>query len=185
MKYWKRITDAGCLDSASAYDRKRALDPRQRWQRREKKEEERKKAKFASFVHLPCYDVSPRHNFLLVFPRKIVIQIISRQRTKSHYEATRHHGDIVTKIIVGILRLGNTGKRERERQKEEREKKREKVQIQENDTHYRRNEFAARFESGSSMFAFNICLTFFSSACVYADAMWHTKREALLARAFR
>lgn len=28
MKYWKRITDAGCRDSASAYDRKRALDPR-------------------------------------------------------------------------------------------------------------------------------------------------------------
>jgi len=50
MKYWKRITDAGCPDSASAYDRKRALDPRKRRQREEKKEREREKSK----IRLVC-----------------------------------------------------------------------------------------------------------------------------------
>lgn len=42
MKYWKRITDAGCPDSTSAYDRKRALDSRQQRQEREKKREREK-----------------------------------------------------------------------------------------------------------------------------------------------
>jgi len=127
-------------------------------------------------IHLPCYDVSPRHNFLLVFPRKIAIQIISRQRTKSHYEATRHHGDIVTKIIVGVLRLGNTGKREREtkRGKEEREKKREKVQIQENDTHYRRNEFAARFEKRVGTKPSFLHAADYSAAAFYLKAVLET-----------
>lgn len=121
MKYWKRITDAGCPDSASACDRKRALDPRKRRQRGKKKrerEKERAKKNKARLRYISSLSrrispiISPSRS-----PRNTAIQIISRQRAKSHYEATRHPGDTVAKIVAGDFSPRGHGSREKKRER--------------------------------------------------------------------
>lgn len=100
------------------------------------------------------------------------MQIISRQRAKSHYEATRHQGDIVAKIVAWGFSprvYGSVNEREKEGGKGGKERRKERKSTDSKERYVpagTRDGSAARFESGSSMFAFNIYLTF--SPCMYA-----------------
>lgn len=162
MKYWKRITDAGCPDSASAYDRKRALDLRRTAAagRKKRKEKREKRIKLVSFaIHLPCCDVSPRHNFPLVF---FAEYRDSNYVASTSKESLGNEASGVTswlKSYLAIFRLENTNQKTRESGGRG---KRERVpNSRERYAPVEVNGFATHFKSSSSLFAFNICLTFF------------------------
>lgn len=78
MKYWKRITDMPDVLTVSAYDRKRALDPRQREEKSEARlvcdVSCRSAAAIISFSRFSRAEQRARARFIFN----------SRQRTKTH-----------------------------------------------------------------------------------------------------